>query len=113
MPQSQEVKEWPDLWAVRGVEAGGSALQPVGGNIWVSPIDLYPFVGHLAIFSWPAVIFYQLPDLYRNRLLPHLFLPLPVKFPVPLELFYLSPLRCRLVLNRRILLLGPSLTIGP
>ncbi len=38
MPQSQEVKEWPGLWAVRGVETGGTVLRPVGGNLWVSPI---------------------------------------------------------------------------
>ncbi len=38
MPQSQEVKEWPGLWAVRGVETGGSDLHPVGGNLWVFPI---------------------------------------------------------------------------
>ncbi len=39
MPRSQEVKERPILWAVRGVETSGSALHPVGGHLWVSPID--------------------------------------------------------------------------
>ncbi len=36
MSQSQEVKEWPGFWAVRGVETGGTALRPVGGILWVS-----------------------------------------------------------------------------
>ncbi len=58
MPQSQEAKEWPGLWAVLGVKTGGSALRPVGGNLWVSIIVVLLSVS-AAIFSGTFSTFYK------------------------------------------------------
>ncbi len=66
MPQSQEVKEWPGLWAVRGVEIGGSALRPVGGIYWCPLLFGFNFHHHKESHVITMKICYQMEEIHGN-----------------------------------------------